>query len=47
MTAQEYKHVFLPRIDRAEEFVELFESSIEHMSETRVCLLYTSDAADE
>ena len=33
MTAQEYNHVFLPRIDRAEEFVE---SSIEHMSETRV-----------
>ena len=36
MTAQEYNHVFLPRINRAEEFVELFESSIEHMSETRV-----------
>ena len=36
MTAQEYNHVFLPRIDRAEEFVELFESSIEHMSATRV-----------
>ena len=29
MTAQEYNHVFLPRINRAEEFVELFESSIE------------------
>lgn len=29
-------HDFLPRINRAEEFVELFESSIEHMSETRV-----------
>ena len=36
MTAQEYNHVFLPQINRAEEFVELFESSIEHMSETRV-----------
>ena len=29
MTAQEYNHVFLPQINRAEEFVELFESSIE------------------
>ena len=38
MTAQEYNHVFLPQINRAEEFVELFENSIEHMS----CLLYTS-----
>ena len=36
MTAQEYIHVFLPQINRAEEFVELFESSIEHMSDTRV-----------
>lgn len=36
MTAQEYNHVFLPQINRAEEFVELFESSIEHMSDTRV-----------
>ena len=36
MTAQEYNHDFLPRINRAEEFVELFESSIEHMSETRL-----------
>ena len=36
MTAQEYNHVFLPRINRAKEFVELFESSIEHMSDTRV-----------
>ena len=36
MTAQEYNHVFLPQINRAEEFVELFENSIEHMSETRV-----------
>ena len=36
MTAKEYNHDFLPRINRAEEFVELFESSIEHMSETRV-----------
>ena len=34
MTAQEYNHVFLPRIDRAEEFVELFESSIEHILKT-------------
>ena len=24
MTAQEYNHVFLPQINRAEEFVELF-----------------------
>ena len=31
-----YNHVFLPQINRAEEFVELFENSIEHMSETRV-----------
>ena len=36
MTTQEYNHVFLPQINRAEEFVELFESSIEHMSDTRV-----------
>ena len=36
MTAQEYNHVFLPQINRAEEFVELFENSIEHMSKTRV-----------
>ena len=36
MTAQEYNHVFLPQINRAEEFVELFENSIEHMSGTRV-----------
>ena len=36
MTAQEYNHDLLPRINRAEEFVELFQSSIEHMSDTRV-----------
>lgn len=27
MTAQEYNHVFLPQINRAEEFVELFEAA--------------------
>ena len=27
MTAQEYNHVFLPQINRAEEFVELFDNS--------------------
>ena len=36
MTAQEYNHVFLPQINRAAEFVELFERRIEHMSDTRV-----------
>ena len=29
MTAQEYNHVFLPQINRAEEFVELFETSLD------------------
>ena len=33
MTAQEYNQVFLTRINSAEEFVELFESSIEHKSD--------------
>lgn len=31
MTAREYNHEFSPRIERAKEFVRLFESSIDHM----------------
>lgn len=27
MTAQEYNHVFLPQINRAEEFVELLKAA--------------------
>ncbi len=28
MTAQEYNHVFLPQINRAEEFVELLKAAL-------------------
>lgn len=31
MTVQEYNYEFSPRIERAKEFVRLFESSIDHM----------------
>lgn len=36
MTIKEYNKKFLPRIDRAREFVLLFESCIDHMDDTRV-----------
>lgn len=36
MTVEEYNHDFLPRIQRAKEFVSLFESSINHMDNSRV-----------
>lgn len=36
MTVREYNQDFLPRIDRAREFVSLFESGIEHMDDARV-----------
>lgn len=36
ITVQEYNSDFLPRIDRAREFVSLFESSINHMDGSRV-----------
>lgn len=36
MTVEEYNHDFLPRIQRAKEFVLLFESSINHMDSSRV-----------
>ena len=36
MTVEEYNHSFLPRIQRAKEFVSLFESSINHMDGLRV-----------
>ncbi|WP_281692928.1 hypothetical protein [Agathobaculum desmolans] len=36
MTVQEYNHDFLPRIERAREFVRLFESSIDHMNDSIV-----------
>ena len=33
MTAKEYNKEFLPKVQRAKEFVMLFESSIRHMDE--------------
>ena len=36
MTVREYNHDFLPRIQRAREFISLFESSIGHMDSARV-----------
>lgn len=36
MTVKEYNHEFLPRIQRAKEFVSLFESGIDHMDASRV-----------
>ena len=33
MTVSEYNNEFLPRIDRAREFISLFESSIRHMDD--------------
>ena len=36
MTVKEYNNDFLPRIERAREFVLLFESCIDHMDDKRV-----------
>lgn len=36
MTVQEYNYEFSPRIERAKEFVRLFESSIDHMDSSIV-----------
>ena len=36
MTVKEYNNEFLPKIERAEEFIMLFESSIEHMDKKLV-----------
>lgn len=36
MTVKEYNRGFLPRIQRAREFVSLFESAINHMDDARV-----------
>lgn len=36
MTVREYNNDFLPRIERAREFVQLFESCIDHMDDSRV-----------
>lgn len=36
MTVKEYNRDFLPRIQRAREFVSLFESAINHMDDARV-----------
>ena len=33
MTVQEYNQEFLPRLERAEEFIRLFESAIRHMDD--------------
>lgn len=36
MTAKEYNQEFLPKIQRANEFIMLFESAIRHMDEKLV-----------
>lgn len=36
MTVKEYNRDFLPRIQRAREFVSLFEGAINHMDDARV-----------
>ena len=36
MTVREYNDNFLPRIERAKEFITLFESSINHMDDRLV-----------
>ena len=36
MTVEEYNRDFLPRVQRAREFVSLFESAINHMDDARV-----------
>lgn len=36
MTAKEYNKEFLPKIEKAEMFILLFESAIEHMDENVV-----------
>lgn len=33
MTVKEYNNEFLPKLERAEEFIRLFESAIRHMDE--------------
>ena len=33
MTVKEYNQEFLPKLERAEEFIRLFESAIRHMDE--------------
>lgn len=33
MTVKEYNNEFLPKIQRAREFINLFESTIQHMDE--------------
>lgn len=36
MTVREYNNEFLPKIQRAREFIVLFESAIQHMDEKTV-----------
>lgn len=36
MTVKEYNTVFLPAIKKAEGFIRMFESSIEHMDEVLI-----------
>ena len=36
MTVKEYNNEFLPQIQRAREFINLFESTIQHMDEKTV-----------
>ncbi len=36
MTVKEYNTEFLPKIQRAREFINLFESAIQHMDEKKV-----------
>jgi SOS response regulatory protein OraA/RecX len=36
MTVKEYNREFLPKIERAEEFINLFESAIRHMDKSVV-----------
>lgn len=36
MTVREYNNDFLPKIERAKEFINLFESSIRHMDDKSV-----------
>lgn len=36
MTVKEYNREFLPHVQRAREFVTLFESAIQHMDDSRV-----------
>ena len=36
MTVKEYNSEFLPKVNRAKEFIRLFESAIQHMDDTLV-----------